>query len=119
MSTNDAALTIGLNIVRPTVVIDGTAYGLRSADEFSVVDYHRLGRRGRRLDVLMAKDDELTPEEEVELSSLMDMICRQILDAPDDVHAKLRDLHRLSICRTFTQLQGKSLGPDGAKTTGA
>jgi hypothetical protein len=122
MTTNNeetAALTLSLASERQAVAINGTRYPLRSPDEFSVVESHRLGRQGRRLEKLMSADT-LSEGEEGELTQLLDGITKRILDAPDDVHAQLRDSHRLKICRTFTALQRASLEPAGAKaTTGA
>lgn len=113
-------LTIDLaETVRPAVGIDGGSYGLRAADEFSIAEFHKLGRLGRRLDALMALETALTDAQQQEVSTVLDTICQQVLDAPPEVHAKLRDLHRLRICRTFTALQGESLEPVGATTTGA
>jgi hypothetical protein len=96
-------LNLDTLIVREHITIDGQPYELRNADEFSVVDAHRLGRKGVRLDQLMTSA-ELTPDEEMELAGLLDALCKSVLDAPEAVHKTLRDAQRSAIFQAFTEL---------------
>ncbi len=93
-------------IERVTVSIDGKAYELRDHNEFGIAEFQKQARDGRRLDALMNKPEAVTAEEERELAELLDGICRQVLDAPDAVHAKLRDTSRLAIVRAFAEQIG-------------
>lgn len=95
---------------RKQITIDGVAFEMRDPDEFSILDNHRFARMGKRLDALMNKD-ALSEAEEKELADTLDRLAQKILDAPDSVHARLRDNHRLQIIRTFTQLQRARLEP--------
>lgn len=111
-------LNLNLDGAAHTVTIDGAAYNLRAGDDLSIVEFHRLKRQGMRLDALM-NADEITEAEETELAALLDTITKRVLEAPDEIHSKLRDTHRLKIVRTFTRLQLASLAPGGATTSEA
>jgi hypothetical protein len=112
----DATPTPLLNLdtltTRPIIRIDGAPYEMRVPEELSIVDYHRLSRQGQRLDGLMSAPT-LRPEEEQELATILDKLCHTILEAPEATHAKLGDIHRLAIARTFTPLLRASLEPAG------
>lgn len=103
-----------------TVAIDGTAYELINPEEISIVDTHRVGKWGARVQELY-KDLEARSDEEVsELASLLDRLCRLIWKAPSDVHDRLTDTQRLSVVTAFTGLQrGKRPVPAGANETPA
>ena len=105
-------------VSRSTIKIDGEEYELRAGDEFSAVENHRLRRRGLRIGTLMDKNAALKEAEEKELSRLLDELCREILLAPDEVHARLRDTHRFLIAKTFTRLQQDSLRLQETETEG-
>jgi len=113
MTTPNALLELTSVLDRPFITFDGVRCELRQPEEFSVVDYQKLSRKGKRLDLLMNGGD-LSDDEERELGGLMSAIVKTILIAGDDVHAKLNDVHRLAIVRTFMQLQQASLEPAGA-----
>ena len=89
---------------REHISIDGAVYDLFGPGDLSIFDYHRLAKDSERLQKLMEKEDP-SQDEERELSSSLDRICRRILDAPDEIHGKLRDSHRFAIAKVFTQLR--------------
>jgi hypothetical protein len=88
---------------QPMVVIDAKRYPLRAIGQLTPLEVHRHVRMGRRLDDLSTRPD-LTPDEEAELERLPGQICRSILEAPDDVHAGLKDWQRMKIIGVFMQL---------------
>lgn len=98
---------------RHSIAIDGAAYELRTFDDLSIVDYHQTPRRAARIYGLL-REETLTSEQEHELSRLVDQVCRIILDAPQAVHAKLKDWQRLKIFQTFTLLSRVTAPPAGA-----
>lgn len=114
-------------IERPFVQIDGQRYDLVDAGEMSPLDFHRLMRK---LGEIQAIDPMTTDEAELtRIAKLWDDLCRQILLAPDEIHARLKDHHRTAILRAFTKLQheaaararsdGAAAAPDGPTSTGA
>lgn len=90
---------------RKVVAIDGQPYELLNPEELSVLDYNRVGRKSLRLHELLQRDDELTAEEVAEEKKLLDFVVRAILVAPDAVHARLTDTHRLVLMNLFSKLQ--------------
>ena len=95
-------LTLDTLAVHDQVAIDGVRYDLRKGDELSVVDYQRLAHQLPQLGSLLQRE-ALTPEEEETAQSLLDRVCRTVLVAPDAVHARLTDLHRVSIVTVFAE----------------
>lgn len=95
---------------RPTIIIDGEQYELHNPEEFSVLDYQRIASDGRKLARLIDAD-ELDEEQAVELRTVLDRTTRRLLIAPEEVHAKLGDMHRVAIARAFTSLQRATLRP--------
>jgi hypothetical protein len=88
---------------RPTVTIDGKKYEMRTSGEFAYLVYRSQQRRFERLGTLMQKR-RVTKAEEQEQTRLLDGFVRELLIAPDTVHAKLRDSHRMDIVRFFSTL---------------
>jgi hypothetical protein len=118
-------------ISRPTVRIDGVDYELLSPNEVSVLDYRRLTRPGVRM-VEIENLADPTPDEKAEYERILDTQCRQILLAPDEVHARLRSAERDRILATFLRLRERwmrqvtqtgatpaAATPDAEPTTGA
>lgn len=101
--TKGPLLNLDTLIVRPQVIIDGQSYEMVSPDEMTIVERQRQVARGRRMQELLDKR-ELSNQEQGELARVLDEGCRAILLAPDDVHAKLMDGHRLDIIDAFGQL---------------
>ena len=115
-------------VERPFIRIDGQRYDLVDARELSPLDFHRLMRK---LGEIQAIDPTTADEAELtRLAKLWDELCRSILIAPDEIHARLKDHHRTAIIRAFTQLQHEAAArarsaeaaavpPDGTMSTGA
>lgn len=95
-------LDLNTLVERPTIRVNGELYGLRDPDEVNLLEMERLKRLGEKVDVL-GKDNISEAEIEEALKAL-DIACRMVLDAPDDVHRKLRDSHRMQILKVFTDL---------------
>ena len=90
---------------RSTITIDGQAYDLINPEELSIVDTHRVGKWGSRVQELY-KDIDSRPEADIaELAELLDKLCRMLWRAPGEVHDRLTDNQRLSIAMAFTGLQ--------------
>lgn len=111
-------LNLDTFVDRQFVRIDGEPFDIRNHDELSLVDYRRVERWGRQLDVLWALD-EPTKEQEQQISHLLDLICQKVIDAPAEVHAKLTDIHRMAIAKAFTELRRPILQGTGASATEA
>lgn len=114
-STRRAAPVLDLDtlIARPCVEIDGARYDILSPDEISVIDSHRFGVAGKRIEELAG----LTGEEvEAELTQIIDQVARKVaVGVPDEVFAKLSGSHRWAIVDVFTGLLlGNRLGVAGA-----
>ena len=92
----------------PTVEIDGVPYALRPADALPASSYQALQTQGDRFDALW-KVPQRTAEETTELETVLDAICRLMLQAPVDVHDKLTDVQRLRICQAFLELPHEGL----------
>jgi hypothetical protein len=106
-------------ITRPVVVIDGESYEIAAPDELSILDHHRLGHWGRRIDKLMEKP-EINELEQAELTRLLTRLTDHILvGVPEPVRAKLSDGHRLSIAEVFTRLPLQRAIAKAARTLAA
>ena len=103
-------LTLDTLVDRRTVVIDGTPYDLLNAGEMSILDYHRIGKMGAKVEEMMNADD-LDEAQVVILKKTLDALCRALLVAPDEVHVKLSDNHRLAVVGVFTDLDRELMEP--------
>lgn len=99
-STITPILDLGTLASRPTVRIDGKSYEMRTSDEFTYLVYRQYQRQFQRLGVLLKKKRASQAEEKEQVRLLEDVV-RKILLAPDAVHARLRDTHRLEIVKAF------------------
>ncbi len=108
-------LNLDTLIERATVVIDGESHEITSPSELSIIDHHRLGRQGSQLEVLLQKEDASVQELD-ETKELLDTLCRSVLRAPDEVHEKLTDTHRLQLAQAFTELLMATVRLPGAET---
>ena len=90
----------------PLVQFEGKQYAMRPPASLPIFTLHRFERlRVKWFDLWATMDkQDLTPDEEKEFTGTLDQICRIILDAPDDVHARLGDVRRLEIAWTFYML---------------
>jgi hypothetical protein len=114
-------LSIETLIPAVSVVIDGTEYAIRSRKQLSIIESTQVASWGERLIALvtraLAGEDALTPEEEAEAPRLLDRICRVVLRAPEEVHARLTDEDRSALWKLFSQLPSPPpLQATGAKT---
>jgi len=108
------SLDISTLVERPRVIIDGESFDMRHPDEFSLVEQLRLMRQARRLVELVhaltsdqSTDPTVIEAREREYDAIVNNTCRAVLLAPDDIHAKLREEHRVAISRAFTRLQSE------------
>lgn len=100
----DKILELSTLIDRPIIVIDGERYEIRSPEELSVLDHHRLTKQGKALDVLMAGEDLSIPQHR-ELESLLASISDFIMvGVPEDVRLKLTDTQRMDVAEVFIAL---------------
>lgn len=104
-------LNIDTLVLRPVIAIDGARYEILAPDELSIVDSHRLGVWGRRVQQLAEGDAarvwsaEDGAENEAELEQLVDRIARRVaVGVPDDVYGKLTGAHKQAIADVFTGL---------------
>lgn len=103
-ATNEPLLDLDTMVERPVVAIDGTKYEVLSADEISVLDAARFGRWGKRIKEL-GEATTLSEAEEAELDDLVDRLARKVLvDAPEEVFARLSGNNRWALVDLFTGL---------------
>jgi len=85
---------------RQYIEIDGKSYGVITGMELELKHLAILQKVQTRLN--LGLDDE-SEEGMQELSVMLDKMVRIILyDAPDAIHKKLKDFHRMEIVRSFT-----------------
>lgn len=103
MSTSGHLLDLDTITDRPVIAIDGETYAIRSPGELSVVESHRFGRWGKRIEELADQDGDAA---EAELDALVAKVCKAILvDVPDEVFGKLPGAQRWAIIDLFTALR--------------
>ena len=83
------------------VTVNGKEYRLRESGTLPPSESRKLIQHSRRIDALIGKDGELTPEEDKELAGLPNVMCRLVFDAPDAVHKKLSDDQRMTLVSAF------------------
>lgn len=89
-------------IKRPFITIDGERVDILNPDELSVIENHRFGVWGKRIDALTAETGEAA---EKELEELVSMVARRIcVGASDELFAKLPGSQRWAIIDLFTGL---------------
>src|SRR5688500_16166781 len=105
-------------LVDPThAQIDGAFYVLRHPESLSLFQLKRVETYMPRIGALLQQDHN-TAEEEAEVARLLDVVCRDVLDAPPEVHARLSDVQRLAIVDAFTKLRVPTRAQaSGARTT--
>ena len=120
MADRSPLLTLDSLTEYPTVVIDDVQYALTPPDCLPILGYHRIHRLGPRLFELFGKIDvDLTEAEGQELEQILDQLCRVVLQAPADIHARLTDVHRMAIYEAFLGLPLTGLQMAGRATTEA
>ncbi|SCW61821.1 hypothetical protein SAMN02927924_01700 [Sphingobium faniae] len=112
----ETLLDLDTLIVRPAIAIDGSRYEILSPDELSVLDSHRFGVWGRRIEALSQGDNA---DDADELEELYEKVSRAVLvDVPEAVFARLTGSQRIAIVDVFTGLLLRSkLGVAGAMAT--
>lgn len=113
---SEPLLNLDTLITRPFIMIDGRRYELLSPDELSVLTSHRLGVRGRRIEVLSQSDDDVDGAELDE--AITEVAAEVLVNVPEDVFDKLTGAHRMAIADVFTGLLLRNrLGVAGAMAT--
>jgi hypothetical protein len=112
-AANEPLLDLSTLTVRPLIAIDGARHELLSPDELSILDSHRLGQWGRRIQELAEAEGA---DAEAELEALVDKVGRKVaVGVPDAVWAKLSGAHKQAIADVFTGLLLRNrLGVAGA-----
>ncbi len=90
-------------VERPFIRIDGESYDLFDPGEMSPLQFHRIMLKAEELQSI---DSTAAGEPELErVAKLLDDLCRLVLIAPDEVHARLKDRHRRAVLASFSVLQ--------------
>lgn len=101
-ATGEALLDLDTLIERPFIIIDGDRVDILNPAELSVIESHRLGVWGKKIDALA---EEANEEAEAELAKLVDLTARKIcIGASDEQFAKLTGSQRWDIIEVFTGL---------------
>lgn len=101
-TSGEPLLDLNTLVVRPVIAIDGKRYEILSASELSVLDSHRFGVWGRRIQALSDDDSE---DGRNELRALVDMVARKVaVGVPDDVFNNQSGSNKLAIVDVFTGL---------------
>lgn len=94
-------------IVRPFITIDGQRYDILSPSEISVIESHRFGVWGKRIEELGQADGE---DVELELSKLVAKVARAVAlvgqdgGVPVEVFNQLTGSHKWTLVDVFTGL---------------
>lgn len=108
-------LNLDTIVEQPLVVIDGQPYPMLTEDDLSIVAVHRLRKQGQELQRLLdAAAADQSDELDDQVKTLLAVMCRKLVQAPDDVHAKLKENHRLLIIEAFSKLLRSSRPAAGA-----
>lgn len=113
-----ALLDLDTLVERPFITIDGETVEILNPEELSVIESHRFGVWGRRIEALTAETGE---ETEKELEQLVSVVARKIcVGASDAQFGKLPGAQRWAIIDLFTGLLLRSkLKVAGAMTAAA
>ncbi len=97
-----ALIDLDTLIERPFITIDGERVDILNPDELSVIESHRFGVWGRRIEALTQETGEAV---EKELEELVSTVARKIcVGASDELFAKLPGSQRWAIVDLFTGL---------------
>ena len=111
MANRTPILNLDTLVERAVVRIDGTDYELLNPGELSVLDFHKIGKRAERVEAMLKEEGDLSEDQVVTLTEALDALCRLVLRAPAEVHARLSDTQRLKVTQAFTVLQREQPGP--------
>lgn len=105
-ATRAALLDLDTLCERPFITIDGEPVDILNPEELGVIESHRFGVWGRRIEALAGETSE---EAEVELEALVATVARKIcVGASDEQFAKLPGSQRWAIIDLFTALRLRS-----------
>jgi hypothetical protein len=109
-------LTLDTLVERNTVVIDGKPYELRNPKELTLLEYHHIGRRSAELESMRATMGDRDPAEaEVQaVTTALEELCRLVLIAPAEVHARLLEQQKQAIIQAFMLPQRETAAPAAA-----
>lgn len=97
-----ALLDLDTLVERRKIAIDGVLYEILSPDELSIIESHRFGQWGKRIEALADSHDE---QAEAELDELTARVSRKILvGVPDEVFERLPGAQRWAVIDLFTGL---------------
>lgn len=101
-ATSKPLLDLDTLVERPFIAIDGQRVDILNPDELSIIESHRFGVWGRRIEALTAQTGE---KAERELDELVATVARKIcVGASDELFAKLPGSQRWAIVDLFTGL---------------
>lgn len=100
MAPTAPILDLGVLATRPLVRIEHKNYEMRTSNEFTYLVYTQFQRRFARLGALLTKRKK-SKADWTEQGRLQDEFVRELLIAPDKVHARLGDFERLEIIKAF------------------
>jgi hypothetical protein len=101
-----ALLDLDTLVVRPFIMVDGERVEILNPDELSVIESHRFGVWGRRIEALA---EQTGKEAEDELEALVATVARKIcVGASDELFARLPGSQRWAIIDLFTGLRLRS-----------
>lgn len=86
---------------RGEVSINGELYEIKLLAEYGIADQHRLKRELKQYDDLWKKGS-LTAKEEKQLKARLDHIFTEVLIAPKELKAKVKDQGRQQVVMAFT-----------------
>lgn len=106
MAEGKPLLDLDTLLARPFITVDGERVEILNPDALSVIESHRFGVWGRRIEAL---SDETSEEAEQELEQLVATVARKIcVGASDELFAKLPGSQRWAIIDLFTALRLRS-----------
>jgi len=92
---------------RLRINIDGREYELVDRDDLGLEEIVKLNKLSTDITRLQNLD-EFTPEDARELSMHLEALCRLlILDCPEEVHARMKDRHRVALFQAFDTAVGE------------
>lgn len=115
-TTATPVLDLSTERERLSVRIDGVPYALRGRHDLTIREYRVITRVGSQLDELETKD-EMTEAEAASYAALLGQMCDVALEAPSDVMAKLDDIQRRAVVRSFLEHLHPSLVKAGRRLT--
>jgi hypothetical protein len=106
MAEAKALLDLDTLLERPFITVDGERVEILNPDALSVIESHRFGVLGSRIEALSGETSE---EAEQQLEQLVATVARKIcVGASDELFAKLPGSQRWAIIDLFTALRLQS-----------